>query len=68
MHACSEGLLSVQCDIEKGGRVADHCSLMTGNNMTVICRGGNEENGGGKKKEERIETDGSSLGLESGRC
>lgn len=67
MDACSEGLLRVHCVIEKGGRIADHRSPLTVWDMTVICRGENKENGVEEGKKGK-ETDGSSLGLQSGRC
>lgn len=50
----SEGLPTVRRVIEQVGRIADHHSLLTLWDMTVICRGENKENGeGGEKKKKR---------------
>lgn len=54
--------MCVQCVIGKGGRIADHHSLLTVWDMAVICLGENNN------KKGRIETDGGSLGPQSGRC
>lgn len=50
----SEGLPTVRRVIEQVGRIADHHSLLTLWDMTVICRGENKENGeGGEKKKKK---------------
>lgn len=49
VHACSEGLQSIQFAIENGRQKADHCSLLTVWDITVICQEENKRKTNKKK-------------------